>query len=654
MTTITIAKNINWLPFFQVTIVATIIVIIMVVWNRRLRKEIKARQRAETSLQLAKLTMDSIPLHIFWFNNDFQISMANKAALEVVGVSLDELCTKSVWDLDPSFEREQSQRIWNKIKTQNSIDRQGLLRLNTGSLIPTEESLTYLNNIDGHPYVVSIGADITERKRQEKQLHDSKFKLKDALVKAEESSRLKSEFLSNMSHEIRTPLNAILGYSEMLDKGDVLGNQQQRYVQSIIKSGQALIALFNDILDLSKIEAGKMKIVPLAIDPKLFFGNIVEIFESKIRRKDLTLNLDLDPNLPQALLIDEIRLRQILFNIIGNAIKFTETGSITIAISFIQTSRTLGTITISIADTGIGIAKEDQQLIFQSFQQKSSGISRVYGGAGLGLSLSKRFVELMRGEILLESTVGKGSCFTIILPEVSIARTPAVPEKTITYNRAAIPEATILVADDIKTNRDLIEACLQDTPLTVLTAGNGEEAIQVVGTHKIDLILMDIRMDGMGGIEATTILRNDPKTASIPVIALSGADLDDVDLFDDFLKKPFSMQDIRNKIQQFLTKTVELKLQVTPAHPSSIDTGVSPLRETEKETLFKMITIARKTGNLAEYQALASLLQQYGQTYTNTILSNMGSTLSINTEQGAIIQIEDQLLELEKYLQELV
>ncbi|MDA3834972.1 MAG: transporter substrate-binding domain-containing protein, partial [Spirochaetales bacterium] len=347
LTNLTIPQHTNWQPILHISLMAMTILTIMVIWNRRLHQEIKARQKAESSLQLAQLTLDNIPLHIFWFDENFRVAMANKNAMEITGLSLEELNSTTAWELDPSFNKEQRHVVWNKVHEKKSIEHLGHLKIRDGSIIPTEASLTYIQTPEGHPYVVSIGTDITTRNLQDEQLKDSERKLKEALIKANESSRLKSEFLSNMSHEIRTPLNAIIGYSEMLSQGDLPTNKQ-RYAQTIIKSGKTLISLINDIIDLSKMEAGKMAICPVAINPQLFFENISQIFEPALQENKLDLKIAIDPNLPKVLTLDEVRLRQVLFNILGNAIKFTQTGYVKLAVTYTPTKPTFGTLTIAI------------------------------------------------------------------------------------------------------------------------------------------------------------------------------------------------------------------------------------------------------------------------------------------------------------------
>ncbi len=647
----TVTEHPSWPTVVAITLTILATLTLIAIWNHRLQREIKARKKAESALQLAQLTLDSIPLHIFWFDKDFRVAMANKTSLERTGLSLDELHHKTVWDLDPSFDTEHRHTAWNEVKTQQTLNYIGQLKLHDGSLIPTEESLTYLETSAGQPYIVCVGADITQHNRQEEQLKEREYQLKEALIKAHESSRIKSEFLANMSHEIRTPLNAIIGYSEMLSQGDLPPNKQQ-YVQTIIQSGKTLIALINDILDLSKMEAGKMTIRPIAVNPRIFFKDITQIFEPRLREKELEMRISIDPHLPEVLMLDEVRLRQVLFNLLGNAVKFTQRGSVELAVTYTKTKLNLGTLTISISDTGIGIAEEDQHLIFQSFQQQSGGTSRTYGGTGLGLTISKRLIELMQGEIQLESTPDKGSCFTLILQDVPSPEDITAPQALTTLSLAALPKATILITDDIKTNRDLIEAFLEDTPVTVLSAANGREAVQIAQERQPDLILMDIKMDIMSGTEAAILLRESPTTASIPIIALSGVDPEPklLDLFDDFIHKPFSLQVLHQKLHHFLQGG---KTEPSPAPSGQAEPcDLSPLTPEEKDLLLHMVNTVNRTGNLADAQAIALKLQQHGTGYGNETLTQMGSRLSGYTEQGTIIQIERLLDELQHHLQE--
>ncbi len=370
------------------------------------------------------------------------------------------------------------------------------------------------------PYqVYTTFDDITERKNFEE-------KLKKSIDEAEQANRAKSEFLANMSHEIRTPLNAVMGFSELL--ASIVSDETQiGYLKSIKSAGKSLLTLINDILDLSKIEAGMMDIKLEPVEPRFLLKEVADIFNAKIAEKGLEFILDIDHEMPEAIMLDEIRIRQILLNIIGNALKFTERGYIKVSAyaRFLDSERRSIDLLLSIEDTGIGIEDAESGIIFDSFRQQDSKITRKFGGTGLGLSISKRLVEMMGGHIEVKSKVSSGSTFKIVLNEIETARKEKrVTEKEIMdIDIMRFKDATILVVDDIESNRSFIRELLARWGIKVLEAENGENSIIIAENALPDLVLMDIRMPGMDGLEAASRIRNNPSTSHIPVIALTAS-----------------------------------------------------------------------------------------------------------------------------------
>ena len=392
-------------------------------------------------------------------------------------------------------------------------------------------------------------------------------KLTIAKDQAEKANRAKSDFLSSMSHEIRTPINVVLGMNEMIlrESDDA---QIVDYAQNIDTAGNTLLTLINDILDFTKIEAGKLEIVESDYSFKKLIDDCYLMLSPKAEGKNLIFRVKLDENIPSILYGDKKRIIQLVLNIISNAIKYTKEGSIDVDVSFEKLSDDQIKLYICVADTGIGISKENAKKLFNAFVRVDEKRNKNIEGTGLGLAISKQLTELMGGDILLESEEGKGSKFTISFVQKVVDATPISKvkeekeQKTAEYKQLfTAPSAKILAVDDVAINLKVVKALLKNTLIMIDTVSSGPAAIEACNNNKYDVILMDHMMPGMDGIEAFKIIREgDSVNKNTPVIvltanAISGSKEEyDKAGFDDYLSKPVKGADLEKIILKHLPK----------------------------------------------------------------------------------------------------
>jgi len=407
--------------------------------------------------------------------------------------------------------------------------------------------------------------NVTDEKIYQQQLEISKRIAEEEKIKAENANKAKSEFLANMSHEIRTPLNAIIGFTEsLLSKCN--HQKEKKILENILNSANILLSLINDILDLSKIEANRLELRPEPVNLKSILKDIKLIFEQKAEEKGINLFIEYNENLPLTLILDEIRIRQILLNLVGNAIKFTHEGYVKIGVDGNRNSENTIDLKIYVEDTGIGISDLQKEYIFEAFRQDSNLDIKKYGGTGLGLTICKRLVEKMNGEVSVYSQLGKGSIFVVRIPNVKIEEI-VIPEKenfdTNLLNIKFLP-SKILVVEDIKSNVEILKTLLENQPIEFSEANNGKEAIEILKNKNIpDLIIMDLRMPEMDGIQVTKIIRNELNLTGIPIVAYTASVLEfdnklSKRLFDGFIFKPVKKNSLIAELSKFLKyETIE-------------------------------------------------------------------------------------------------
>lgn len=480
------------------------------------------------------------------------------------------------------------------------------------------------------------------------------------------ANKAKSVFLANMSHEIRTPMNAVLGFSDLLSS-TLKDSNQKSYVQSIKSSGKTLLNLINDILDLSKIEAGKMKVQVEPVEIKTVVKEIVGIFSEKARNKSVSLQYDIDKEVPAFVYLDELRVRQILLNLISNAIKFTEEGYIRVKVNLLYKKFQKVDIEIIVEDSGIGIKESMKEKIFDAFQQQDETDSKLFGGTGLGLAITKKLAEMMNGTIILESNEGKGSTFKVIFNELrafSSLKENKIEKAGQHANDYLFKKSVILIADDVVSNRQLLKGIINDDNIQIFEAENGLEAFEAAKNYKPGLILMDILMPIMDGEEAFDKIKGMDETKDIPIIAITAAAFEEKEemrlreKFDGFVHKPVTKKLVLDEIAKFIKKEEKVKKPATKSDsfkeitkeqltllPQIID-ELKTLKEQEWTKLLKRQPIK-------QVSAFAERIADIGNKYGLNRIESYGNNLLQSIEAFNIEKMRENLEEFPRLIESL-
>ena len=527
---------------------------------------------SQYSLSLIEASLDPLVT----ISTEGKITDMNQATVNIIGMTREELTGTDF--LDYFTEPQKAREVYQEVFAKGSVaDSPLTLRHKDGKLTDVLFNGSVYKDDRGNVLgVVIVARDVTDQKRIATELTEAivfaemateiaevaKNKAESSTLIAENAVKAKQQFLSNMSHEIRTPMNAIIGFTKVLLKTE-LSSKQKEYLTAIKMSGDALIVLINDILDLAKVDAGKMVFEQVPFKLAVSISAMIHLFETKIWEKNLLLIKEYDERIPEVLLGDPVRLHQIILNLVSNAVKFTSKGSITVSVRLVSDDEEKVSIEFSVKDTGIGISESKKTTIFDNFQQATSGTSRLYGGTGLGLAIVKQLVEPQGGTIKVDSKLDEGSTFSFILTfqkTTEEADVEVVPMEQDSENN----NIKVLVVEDIPLNQLLMKTLLDDFGFERDMAENGRIAIEKLKTKQFDIILMDLQMPEMNGFEATDFIRN-RMHSDIPIIALT-ADVTTVDLakcravgMNDYIAKPVDERILYSKIVALAKKSTDLK-----------------------------------------------------------------------------------------------
>jgi PAS domain S-box-containing protein len=472
---------------------------------------------------------------IFALDRTGHVCTWNAGAERIKGYRADEILGKhfSAFYPQEAIDRGHPQHELEVAEATGRFEEEGQRLRKDGSLFWANVVITALHDKEGRlSGFLKVTRDITDRKNAEEnlkklnaelelrvlertsQLQLREKELKFAKDQAEKANAAKSTFLANMSHEIRTPLGAILGFTDMIVEDNISDEDKETAKEAIQRNGHLLMNLINDVLDLAKVEASMLELEKESVSLVSLKQELISTFQSPARLKGVDLQVEFQEGLPQNIVSDNVRLRQILYNLIGNAVKFTNQGTVTVK----ARARGKSFMVFSVQDSGIGISEEQKSTLFRPFQQADSSITRSFGGTGLGLVLSRNLAQALGGDLdLTESAIGKGATFTLTLPIVEDNEIASLSEQDLS---SAAPETTrIMVVDDNADNRRLLSITLRKQNYIVESAADGLECLEKVPTFKPDIIFMDLQMPRMDGISTTLELKK--RNFNMPVVALT-------------------------------------------------------------------------------------------------------------------------------------
>ncbi len=615
------------------------------VLQERLRKTNKALVKTIGEIETLSAVAEHTDNAVLVLDASARIEFANTGFERNTGLSSKKILGKHI--LNFIEDKELHVNLMEKLKEENNFTLE--IKRQSNDQEPKWYSVTVspvLDSTGALDRYIWVELEITER------IHSERKLMKTTRL-AQEAVQLKQEFLANMSHEIRTPMNAIVGFSQLLNKTS-LDKEQNQYLLAIQSSANNLLVIINDILDFSKIEAGKLEIesVPFSL-PDMVTG-LHRLFKPSADDKGLMLNFKVEDSVPKYLIGDPVRLNQIFTNLLGNALKFTLQGTVSLNVSLVKEDKDSVGLNFEVKDTGIGISEDKQKIIFQTFTQAEGETTRKYGGTGLGLSIVKSLVELMKGKVSVDSSPGEGSNFSV---EIELEKDPKKGASFKAKDRVSklkkVKGLKLLLAEDNRANQILGKKLLTDLGYEIIIANNGLEVLEVLKREMIDLILMDIQMPEMDGLEATQHIRKLPKPfCDLPIIALTAHALKEEkerylrEGMNDYETKPFNIKDLHSKILKWINQSNETQIKETKDKNSEIMINLTNLEELgngDEEFIKQMVVIFLE--DVPKYvEEMESLIQEENWEDAGKMAHKMKSSVKV---LGAD-ELVEELIKVEK------
>jgi len=609
-------------------------------------RDITERRRAERSREQLASIVDYSDDAIIGKSLDGTIINWNKGAERLYGYSAEEVIGRAISILLPPDRPDEVRQIIAKLQRGEIVTEETTRRRKDGTLINVALTVSPIRNSRGEVTAASaIARDISERKRAEIEIRNLNRKLEEAATGAQAANRAKSTFLSTMSHEIRTPMNAILGYAQLMARDPELGPEAQANLKIIGRSGEHLLALINDVLDMSKIESGRIDLNPAVFNLSRLLDDLAAMFRLRAGTKALRFEMKMEGESVPYVVADEAKIRQVLINLLGNAVKFTEIGRIGLQVRLEQRNGDLWMLA-QVEDTGPGVTDEDQKRLFEPFSQVRTSQDSLKG-TGLGLAISRKYARLMGGDITVVANPGGGSVFLFVIP---IGRGEAGVAHRKNHGRrvkalSASQEAPrILVVDDHPENREWLQKMLVSAGFSVREGDNGEAAIRVWNEWRPRLILMDVHMPLMDGLEATRIIKADPRGRETQIVALTASAMASDRRFasqcgaDDFLSKPCREDELFEKLRTLLNLTYDYEdaaadsalggtAVLTPERlgrlPRSLVDGLREATLNGNKMLLDKLAAQVRITDAESAQALQSLADTYDYDTLNRLLEEV-------------------------------